>query len=57
MNSKMKFPSTMCAPLEALMKLESHGWAADFPEGVDCNTDLSEGSIVTNPYSHGMSHR
>lgn len=53
----MKFPSTMCAPLEALMKLESHGWAADFPEGVDCNTDLSEGSIVTNPYSHGMSHR
>lgn len=39
------------------MKLEDHGWAADFPEGADCNTDLSEGSLVTNPDSHGMSHR
>lgn len=53
----MKFPSTMCAPLEALMKSEDHCWAADFPEGVDCKADLSEGSIVTNPYSHGTSQR
>lgn len=38
MNSKLKFSSAMCAPLEALMKFEDYCWAADFTEGMDCNT-------------------
>ena len=40
MNSKLKFPSAMCAPLKASKKLEDYCWAAYFT-GVDCNTPAS----------------
>lgn len=58
MNSKLKFPSAVCIPLEALMELEDYCWAADFTEVLGCNilhsTFLKD--LMLQSLSHGMSH-
>lgn len=58
MNSKLKFPSAMCIPLEALMKLEDYCWAADFTEVLDCNILLLIflKDLMLESLSYGMSH-